>query len=417
MRKRVLLLSYTFPPMALPEAILAAKTVGNLPACDVDVVCAAAGRKWQGFDNSLDDYVAKRFRNVHRIQQHPFARWFRFRVCPALGRLPDAFVYSTRRLVKRAISLDPSRYTTIVSWSQFHSVHLGALLIKRRYPELRWIAHFSDPWVDNPYVPYGAITRRLNKWLEGLVVRHADRLSFTTEDTADLFMKKYGDEWRFKSTVQPHAFDPELFSRKVRRGNGPGIVLRYIGSFYGKRSPEPLFLALGRIVEANPRVLDGITVEFIGSVPGECLRTDAFRKLPPGLVRMIGAVDYKQSLALMAEAAALLVIDAPAQRSVFLPSKLIDYIGSGRPIVGITPPGASADVIRRIGGWVADPTDTSAIARELECVFRYLRSEDSRETWGDDSVRRRFNVETVSAEFLQAILGVDAGSVAMAKTR
>jgi glycosyltransferase involved in cell wall biosynthesis len=404
MRKRVLLLSYTFPPMALPEAILAAKTVGNLPACDIDVVCAAAGRHWQGCDNSLDDYVAKRFRNVHRIQQHPFARWFRFRFWPVLGRLPDIFVYSTRRLVKRATSLDLSRYTAIVSWSQFHSVHLGALLIKRQHPELRWMAHFSDPWVDNPYVPYGAVTRRLNAWMEGLVVRHADRLSFTTEDTADLFMKKYRDEWRCKSSVQPHAFDPELFSGEVIRGNGAGIVLRYIGSFYGKRSPEPLFLALGRIAEANPRLLDGIAVEFVGSVLGDCLRTEAFRRLPPGLVRIRGAVDYKQSLALMAEASALLVIDAPARRSVFLPSKLIDYIGSGRPIVGITPPGASANVIRRIGGWVADPSDTSAIATELDRVFQYLRSEASREPWGDDAVRRRFTVETVSAEFLQAML-------------
>jgi hypothetical protein len=43
-------------------------------------------------------------------------------------------------------------------------------------------------------------------------------------------------------------------------------------------------------------------------------------------------VGYQESLKLMSEADALLVIDAPADQSVFLPSKLIDYIGAGRPI-------------------------------------------------------------------------------------
>ena len=47
----------------------------------------------------------------------------------------------------------------------------------------------------------------------------------------------------------------------------------------------------------------------------------------------------------------LLVIDAPADESLFLPSKLIDYLPARKPILGLTPArGASADLIRAL--WI-----------------------------------------------------------------
>jgi hypothetical protein len=70
-------------------------------------------------------------------------------------------------------------------------------------------------------------------------------------------------------------------------------------------------------------------------------------------------VDYKTSLALMESADLLLVIDAPFDQSVFLPSKLVDYIGAQRPIFAITPPGTSAKLVSDLGGMVAHPKKAS----------------------------------------------------------
>jgi hypothetical protein len=66
----------------------------------------------------------------------------------------------------------------------------------------------------------------------------------------------------------------------------------------------------------------------------------------------------------------LLVIDAPADDSLFLPSKLIDYLPLRRPILGLTPPrGASADLIRRLGYPVVAPDDETAIAGQIEALL------------------------------------------------
>jgi hypothetical protein len=61
----------------------------------------------------------------------------------------------------------------------------------------------------------------------------------------------------------------------------------------------------------------------------------------------------------------LLLVDArlgQTEESVFLPSKLVDYLGSGSPVVAITPvPGTTARVVTETGGRVADIENPGAI--------------------------------------------------------
>ena len=116
-------------------------------------------------------------------------------------------------------------------------------------------------------------------------------------------------------------------------------------------------------------------------------------------------VDYLTSLSLMSCADGLLVIDAPAETSVFLPSKLIEYIGAARPALGITPPGAASKLITELGGWVADPTDAKGTEKGVLSFISFLR--DNRigtgESWGDPTVRQRFDAVEVAANFEQMI--------------
>jgi hypothetical protein len=123
-----------------------------------------------------------------------------------------------------------------------------------------------------------------------------------------------------------------------------------------------------------------------------------------------GAVDYVTSLRMMCEADALLVIDAPGAQSVFLPSKLIDYLGARRPIFGITPPGTAADLLAELGYLASDPTDTEAIASGLKETVARLRRQPRGTDWGATSVRERFDVSVVGRT-MSALIDGD-GSVA-----
>src|SRR5262249_24783952 len=150
--------------------------------------------------------------------------------------------------------------------------------------------------------------------------------------------------------------------------------------------------------QTNPELLHGIHFEFVGSTSDFNLSDFGFDRLPPGLVTFCPTVSYLQSLALMSSADGLLVIDAPATTSVFLPSKLIDYLGPARPVFGITPPGTAANLINELGGWVADPSQHAAVDHGLHSFVTYLheRRKAQGEPWGDLVVRSRFKADSVA---------------------
>jgi glycosyltransferase involved in cell wall biosynthesis len=103
-----------------------------------------------------------------------------------------------------------------------------------------------------------------------------------------------------------------------------------------------------------------------------------------------------------------MVIDAPVamgKRSVFLPSKLIEYVAVGRPIIGLTPDGTAADLIRRLGGWVADPGDAHELGVVMRQFLSYVLEHHKEGTvWGNSDVRSEFEVGNVAASFRKILL-------------
>src|SRR6185312_7698921 len=87
--------------------------------------------------------------------------------------------------------------------------------------------------------------------------------------------------------------------------------------------------------------------------------------LPPDLLKLCDPVSYEESLRLMCTADALLIIDAPFEHNVFFPSKLVEYLWARRPILALTPPGTSADIVTAAGGMATSPMTPEEIADGL----------------------------------------------------
>jgi len=61
--------------------------------------------------------------------------------------------------------------------------------------------------------------------------------------------------------------------------------------------------------------------------------------------------------------------------SVQVPRKVYDYLGARRPILALTPEGATADLVRRSGiGLVVPPDDVGAIQSALAAVYQGWRA-------------------------------------------
>lgn len=313
----------------------------------------------------------------------------------ALRQFPDSMRPMARRAARSASPV-MGNYDALLTWSQWHSVHLAGLELKRRHPEIRWVAHLSDPWVDNPLHHRPWFARRVNDRMEQEVFRNADVIELTSDVTLDAIAQRL--PWvRAKAVVVDHAYDPALYSGETPTA-GP-LIARYIGTFYGDRTPEPLLAAL-RSLKVGP---DIVRVELVGSVPRSMMRTAAWNALPEGLVSVRSGVGYLESLAAMREADVLIVVDAPARRSVFVPSKLIDYIGARRPIVALSPGGRGADIVRALGGWTAPPEDTDAAAAAVHAALQHARSHRGSE-WGSEA-RSRFRIDEIGRLRRRILLG------------
>lgn len=402
---KLLAISFHYPPANNPRAIQVARLLRHLEL-PTGLVCADHEEKNDRRDSQLAKGAESSLEFVIRVPFVPSssareATRFAGRIVqPFWDLLPDqSRGWKRPVLASLAERISDWSHTVLVTFGSPMSDHLIGLELKRRF-DVPWMAHFSDPWVDNPFNRYNWFTRKANLGFEREVVENANRLLFTSQETVELVMAKYDPSFRAKARLIPHCYEPEQY-RAEAAASDEQITVRFLGDMYGPRTPKPLFSALSRILISNPRVLDDVCFEFVGSMCDLDLNSMGLNELPSGLVKLRNTVSNKESLQLMSSADGLMVIDAPAKVSVFLPSKLIDYIGAGKPLLGITPPGTASNLIVELGGWTGDPSKPQEIERAIEEFVEFLRKRKSenQSTWGEEAVRNRFVARVVANRF------------------
>jgi hypothetical protein len=402
---RLLAISYMLPPMLYPQAIQIGRLLAHVDAEIGAVSGRGAGRGLDCYAD-LDRKLAFHLAVPYRPRLQGLAAHLARRLVPFYGRTPDEFrrwVPTADEATAAKLAATGFRPDAVVTFGEPMSDHLLGLRLQRCLG-LPWVAHFSDPWVDNPFRAGDVLANRINRRSERKVVAAADRVIFTSRETRELVMAKYPAAWRTKADVLPHSFDPALYPERATERDR--IVIRHLGNFYGARTPYPLFRALRALWDRDRTLLDGVAVELVGRIPLGMRWHPSWRALPDGLVTVHGTVPYSESLRLMSDADLLLVMDAPAEISVFLPSKLIDYLGAGTPIMGIVPPGTSASLLKRLGGTIADPRGpdevVGALGKAVAAIHRD-RGGDRREPWGNPAVRAEFRPERTAAAFLDIV--------------
>jgi hypothetical protein len=407
----LLAISLAFPPLAYPRSVQVARLLANIPARSTLFCADEPGAR---LDDTIEPEAEGRLEACIRIPVPKgvidtmidrFAYRFARSTWNKRNTTPDPYRKWHRRVVAKVCETykeDLAKPDVLVTFAQPFTDHLIGLELKRRVG-LPWLAHFSDPWVDNPFTPFDEESRLINLSLEREVAEAADLLVFTSRETVDLFFKKYPASLKTKSRILPQCYAPDEVERYA---NAAGhLTIRYLGNFYGSRTPAPLIAGIRRMLTEVPSALEEVKIELIG--PGDAATLEQLtRGLPPGLISAHPSVSYLESRQLMAGADGLIVIDAPADQSVFLPSKLIDYIGADRPIFGVTPPGTAATLIRSLGGPVADPADPAEVAANLQEFIGCLRKRREYpvcQKWGEDEVRNVYSTEAVTARFMEML--------------
>jgi len=407
--RRLLAVSWEMPPLSGPRAVQVSQTLNALVALgwESSVVCFGPRSNRYSQDHALAARL--RTRGVTLVPVPSLEERFVFRalwrLVPRLKIMPDekrVWIRAAVRAARRAVS--ERGFDVLVSFAQPWSDHLIGLKL-RRLLALPWVAHFSDPWVDSPYPPYStapAWQRRVWLRMEADVVREADAVVFVNRQTADQVMLKYPSAWRSKVAIVPHGHDGASVAPTGTRGGPLRIV--YTGRFYeGSRTPEALLRALGRLARSRPLAHE-LKVIFAGTI------VTAYVDLAHALalddvVEFVPRRPREASLALAAGGDVLLVIDAPGDNNLFLPSKLIEYLPLNKPILGLTPRrGATADVLGELSYPIAPPDDEQAIASAVEGLLAQHVAGALAPSAQHGAVSRRYEISCTARAFNDVLL-------------
>jgi glycosyltransferase involved in cell wall biosynthesis len=370
--KHLLAISWAMPPLQFPRAIQVSRTLKYLAALGWQsmVLCVNPGslNRAVTLDASLEELYGHHF---NRVNVNSPEQSFTFRALARLfpGLAGQAWVAPARRTARKLFKTRD--FSAIISFAQPWSDHLIGLQL-RRLTGKPWLAHFSDPWIDSPYIQGTEKQRRAWRDQEEAVIREADAVIFVNSQTAELVMQKYPPAWQQKVHVIPHGYDADILSRipVPPRKRGAKLRLLYTGSFYHHRTPEGLLTAMHSLTQTQP-LADLLEVVLIGQNV-ETYQAKAVQMGLGDLIRTSGPISFTESLQAASEADVLLVIDAPSQSpNLFLPSKLVDYLVFHKPILGLTPErGATADLLRRLECPVAPPDDAARIAAIISEMLR-----------------------------------------------
>jgi glycosyltransferase involved in cell wall biosynthesis len=252
-----------------------------------------------------------------------------------------------------------------------HSTHLIASKLKDA-TGLPWVADFRDPWARRPWPvnanPWGqAAAQRL----ERRCVERADAVVLNTAALRDDFRTHYADLAADKFCAISNGYDPAIgpsmaaCPSRSDLSEGRPLRLLHPGTLYGRRDPRPLLLAIKELNARGTRC----TLEQVGEVdPRFGLQTLIPRLGLEGLVTIRATLPRAAVFQCMAEADVLVVIQPDAELQV--PGKLFEMFAFRKPILGVTGPGETANLIRefQLGG-IGAPDDVADIASAIRRIM------------------------------------------------
>jgi glycosyltransferase involved in cell wall biosynthesis len=294
--------------------------------------------------------------------------------------LPDRFISWWLGAVPAGLRLI-HRYRPDAIWSTYPiaTAHLIGLTL-HRVSGIPWVADFRDSMVEDTY-PRDRVQRRMFRWIERQVVRHAARIVFTAESTRRMYLDRYPTLPAERCLLIPNGYDEEDFASLTRGGRAADgaerpLQLVHTGVIYPEeRDPTAFFAALARL-KRDGRI-DAKRVRINLRASGfEDRYARALRELGiDDIVRLTPHLPYRQTLQECSDSDALLLLQG-ASCNHQIPAKAYEYLRAQRPIVALTADeGDTAALLKRTGGaTIVDLADEAAIYAAFPDLLNVIRA-------------------------------------------
>ena len=351
MKDKMFVVPGSFVPFNDTVTLLTYKRLRNLDL-DMDVF-AFKGKTDEGIAEELkNDNNYKKFNVTHTSDlDWAVPRYYPF-------RLPISLLLMNRYVDDALKEFEKKDYKYLYTSIVPGISHIAGYKIKKKHPEVKWYASFSDPFKGSPYKKTDLSNKSLvykiafnvgafclyNNRYEEVAVENADKLIFICEEQRDFTLRQYSnyEELLKKTIIMPLTFIPDWkmykdiidTPKKVNKGKKQAV---HLGRLYGLRKPDAFIEALKELKEENRDLSDRIVFHQYSEIQNEDIKKIKEYGLEDLFV-VHDKVSYDESIRIMKEADVLVLFDTlmpnePSQP--YLPSKIVEYLLLKKPILGI----------------------------------------------------------------------------------
>jgi glycosyltransferase involved in cell wall biosynthesis len=247
------------------------------------------------------------------------------------------------------------------------SAHLVALAVKKA-SGAKWIAEFQDPLL-HPTTYRSDSERKHFVRIEDAVAQHADAAVYVTEGAR----KRALDRVSFKgrtAVIYPGADSTQTINTNVPPDNG--VIIAHIGTLAGTRNLDAMISGVNLLRKRDPDAESLIKVIQYGFTSREVMTSSG----PTGdRIVFAGRVPHDEALMRMGYAHVLLLIqNADDVSRETIPSKVYEYLLTGKPILGLVFRNPElTSILKYHGHLAADIEDPSSIASALMRIVKDFR--------------------------------------------
>lgn len=273
----------------------------------------------------------------HRSAFQKIATWIRANLL-----IPDPRVFWVKpsvQFLEGFIKSNQIQY--VITTGPPHSLHLIGLKLKKRVPDIRWVADFRDPWSEWGFLDslnVGKNARKKHKTLESKVLSQADEVLTITP----FYVRRFEALGKRKVHLLTNGYDDDDFAT-IEPVRPEKFLIRHVGIINERCDPRPLMKVIEKLIRDNEDFRSSVTLEFIGEVHPTFRQFVQSSGALNGVTTFTGNMPHKELMKIYGlSALLLLVLHGYKDAEGYMPGKLFEYLATGLPVLGVGPSGGDA---------------------------------------------------------------------------
>lgn len=385
--KKVLFISYLFPPVGGGGVLRVAKFTKYLPLFGYEPNILTVRKPFHSVqDESLLAEIPKAVK-INRIGYFEPANWFKnqwwqaflVHIIYPIFLIPDRQALWILPAVANGLRLiKQEKIKILFTSSSSYSDHVVALILKR-LTKVAWVADFRDEWTSSHYFRFPTFLHKgFACILEKKILENASRITTISDGLTTVFQKKLGQKFDKFQTIY-NGFDPEDFIWSKKHQKHKKCLILYAGSLYGSRRADNFFQALSEL---------------------------KFQAIEPVFLGQNQRVSHREAINRMQQADILLLLLSPHDSPLVFTGKIFEYLATRKPILALAPADSgAAQLVKKLkAGEIADPDNIAQIKEKIQKMYQLWRKNSLKTPSANIEIYNRKNLTGKLAQTFDQLL-------------